>query len=136
MIPRSRFGLAAAALLLTAAATLQLVATPSQAAGSVGDPVRGKTVFARCAMCHAMQPGRNGLGPSLAGIIGRKAGTVAGYKYSPAMAASGKVWAPSAIDTFITNPRTFLPGNKMVFPGIANSRDRADLIAYLGQAKK
>lgn len=101
-------------------------------AQSSGDPAKGRTVFARCAACHAVTPGTKRLGPSLAGIVGRKAGTVAGYTYSPAMSGSKVVWNARALDSFLARPASAtVPGTKMSFTGISNPADRANLIAYL-----
>lgn len=96
-----------------------------------GNAAAGKVVFAKCAACHTVVPGQNRLGPTLAGVIGRKAGTVAGYNYSPAMKNSGKVWTKAEIDAYLANPRGRLPGVKMIFAGLPSAQDRANLIAYL-----
>lgn len=104
---------------------------PAIAQNAAGDPARGRTVFARCAACHAIIPGTNRLGPSLAGIMGRKAGTAAGFNFSPAMKNSKVVWNARSLDGFLTRPSATVPGTKMVFAGIPNAADRANLIAYL-----
>lgn len=101
-----------------------------------GDPVKGKTVFLRCAICHDVKPGVQKLGPSLAGLFGRKAGTVAGYNYSPAMKAAKVTWSSATLDSYVTGPARLIPGNKMAFAGVANPTERADLIAYLKGATK
>ena len=100
-------------------------------ASPAGDAVKGKTVFARCAICHGVEPGKNKLGPTLAGIVGRKAGSVPGFNYSPAMKAAALTWTPAGLDKYITNPKATVPGNKMIFAGLPNATDRANLIAYL-----
>ena len=122
-------GLAVAAVALTYGAA-------AVAAGPAGDPVKGKTVFARCAICHSVEPGKNKLGPSLADIMGQKAGEVPGFKFSPVMKASKVVWTPETMDKYLTNPRTFMPGNRMVFMGLPNPADRANVIAYLTKPAK
>jgi nitrite reductase (NO-forming) len=71
------------------------------------------------------------LGPSLAAVIGRKAGTEAGYNYSPAMKSADIVWNPQTLDQYLTDPAKVVPGNKMPFPGLKTDHDRADVIAYL-----
>lgn len=109
------------------------MAIPSANAAG-GDPVHGKTVFARCAACHDLNTGKTVLGPSLKGIIGRKAGSVPGFAYSPAMKAKAIDWTPGNLDAFITAPTHFVPGTRMPFAGIPDAKDRADLIAYLEQA--
>ena len=78
-----------------------------------------------------MDPGKNMLGPSLAGIMGRKAGAEAGYSYSPAMKQSGLVWDGKTLDAYLADPQKLIPGNKMPFPGLKTDHDRADVIAYL-----
>jgi cytochrome c len=98
------------------------------------NPIAGATVFKKCASCHTIDPaGRNGLGPNLRGVANRRAGTLAGFAYSPAMKASGLTWNDKTLDRFLTAPRTAVPGTKMIFVGLPNPRDRADVIAYLRQ---
>ena len=110
-----------------------MLAAPAHAAG---DAAKGKTLFARCAVCHSVEAGKTMIGPSLNKVIGRKAGTLAGFAYSPAMKKYAKTWNPQTLDTYITAPMKAVPGTKMVFAGIANPKDRADLIAYLQSATK
>lgn len=95
------------------------------------DPVRGKRVFAKCAVCHSTDEGRNGAGPSLFKVVGANAGHAAGFRYSDAMASSGIVWTEETLSQYLENPAQFLPGNIMAFPGLPSETDRADLIAYL-----
>ena len=97
---------------------------------AAGDAERGKAVFARCVACHSMEPNKNKLGPSLSNIVGRKAGTVPGFKYSQAMAKSGKIWDAKTLDAYLAAPTKALPGTTMVI-GVPNAADRANLIAYL-----
>ena len=82
-------------------------------------------------MCHSLEPGKNILGPSLAGIIGRKAGAEPGYSYSPAMKQENIVWDTNTLDRYLADPQKMVPGNKMPFPGLKTEQDRADVIAYL-----
>jgi nitrite reductase (NO-forming) len=96
-----------------------------------GDASAGRLVFRKCQACHSIEPGKNMLGPSLAGVIGRKAGTEAGYTYSPAMKSADIVWSPETLDKYLTDPAKLVPGNKMPFPGLKTDHDRADVIAYL-----
>ena len=100
-------------------------------ASLTGNAANGRTVFAQCRTCHVTDPGVNRIGPSLAGIVGRQAGTVAGYAYSPANANSGITWTPEKLFQYLENPQRVIPGTKMVFPGIPDAQRRADLIAYL-----
>jgi cytochrome c len=99
--------------------------------GDAGDPVAGKVVSARCGACHSFTPGQNKMGPSLAGVVGRKSGTVPDFNYSPAMAGIHLTWDKATLDKYLTNPRAVVPGTKMIFPGIPNAVDRANLIAFL-----
>jgi cytochrome c len=108
---------------------------PAVAQNAAGDPARGRTVFARCAACHAVTPGTNRLGPSLAGVMGRKAGSATGFNYSAAMKGSKVVWNARSLDSFLTRPATVVPGNRMVFAGMLSAADRANLIAYLGTVR-
>jgi len=78
-----------------------------------------------------MDAGKNLLGPSLAGIMDRKAGTESAYNYSPAMKQSGLVWDGKTLDAYLADPQKLVPGNKMPFPGLKTDHDRADIIAYL-----
>ena len=103
---------------------------------AAGDPAAGRLVFRKCQACHSTEAGKNMLGPSLAGVIGRKAGTEAGYNYSPAMKSADIVWSPQTLDQYLTDPAKVVPGNKMPFPGLKTDDDRADVIAYLAGGAK
>ncbi len=104
---------------------------------AAGDAAAGKTVFAnQCSSCHTMVVGKNGFGPSLAELIGRKAGGLAGFTYSPAMAQSSLTWDEKTLDEFLTSSTTKVPGTSMPV-SLPNATDRANVIAYLetlGQA--
>lgn len=95
------------------------------------DVAHGEEVFAQCQACHVLEPGQNRVGPSLAGIIGREAGTVEGFNYTPANANSGITWTPEKMFQYLENPQRVVPGTKMAFPGLPEGQDRADVIAYL-----
>ena len=101
-----------------------------------GDAARGELRFADCAACHSLAPGTNNIGPSLAGLFGRRAGTIADFRYSPAMRRSGITWAPQMLDEFIADPQKLVPANRMPYSGMPNAADRADLITYLEKAVK
>jgi cytochrome c len=121
------------------AATIAVLtgAGAAQAAGGlVGDLGRGKTVFARCAACHDLNTGVIRIGPSLKGVVGRKAGTFANFGYSPGMKAKGVTWTPENLDAFLSGPIKYVPGTRMAFAGLSNPQDRADVIAYLKQAAR
>jgi len=99
---------------------------------NTADLEHGAKVFARCKACHTATPnGPNMTGPNLYGVIGRVAGTHPGFNYSKAVKGAGFAWDDDHIDHWLTNPRTFLPGNKMTFPGLPDATDRRDVIAYL-----
>ena len=99
-----------------------------------GDPAKGKQVFAKCQVCHSIEAGVNKIGPSLHGVYGRKAGTLAGYNYTDAMKNSGFTWGEKTLDTYLTNPRKVVPGTRMVFVGLPKEQDLLNVIAYLKQA--
>jgi cytochrome c len=101
-----------------------------------GDPTRGEVRFQECAACHKLDAGVNGLGPSLHGIFERKAGELADFRYSPALKRSGIVWSPQTLEAYLTDPQALVPGNRMPYAGMADPRDRADLIAYLAKVSK
>ena len=101
-------------------------------AAANGDVTRGQKMFAECVACHATERGaQNGGGPSLYGVIGRKAGEVADFRYSPAMKRSGISWNERELDAYIADPQKRVPANRMPYSGMPEARDRADLIAYL-----
>lgn len=96
-----------------------------------GDAKAGETVFLQCKTCHVLDAGVNRIGPSLHNIVGRAAGTVAGYQYTPANKDSGITWTPEKLFQYLENPQRVVPGTKMAFAGIPDQQKRADLIAYL-----
>lgn len=100
-------------------------------AGMTTDAAAGERVFALCRSCHVLDEGVNRVGPSLHNIVGRQAGSVAGFNYSDANKNSGVTWTPDVLFEYLEDPKGFMPGTKMAFPGIKNPQDRANLIAYL-----
>jgi cytochrome c len=115
-----------AAALLAAAALALGFGAQNAAAES------GADVFTdNCSTCHSPDAGTNKQGPSLFGVVGRKAGTEAGYLYTPAAQKSGLVWTRDNLDKYITNPQSVVPGTKMLFPGLKDPADRKALIEYL-----
>jgi nitrite reductase (NO-forming) len=96
-----------------------------------GDPEAGRLVYRKCQACHSLEPGKNTLGPSLAGIFGKKAAEVPSFNYSPALKASNIVWDTAALDAYLLDPQKMVPGNKMPFPGLKTEYERKDVIAYL-----
>ncbi len=103
-------------------------ATP--AAAEAGLPTR-PAAFAMCATCHQVDPGKNSVGPSLAGVFGAKAGHAEGYAYSPAMKGSGLTWDEATLDKYLTAPMQVVPGTKMTFAGLKDEAQRKEVIAYL-----
>ena len=102
-----------------------------QSALAEGDPAEGERVFKKCASCHSIEEGKKKLGPSLFGIVGRVAGTVEGFKYSKPMATADFAWDEETLTGFLENPKKFMKGTKMSFPGIKKETDMANLLAYL-----
>jgi cytochrome c len=99
------------------------------------DPFNGRLLFSRCGICHNI--GKSGpvkQGPTLAGLFGRKAGSIAGFRYSKAMRKSDIVWNSETLDKFLTKPKKYLPGTSMIYSGLQKPNDRRDLIQYLRQA--
>ena len=100
------------------------------------DPAAGKTVFnSVCSICHSVQPGKNMVGPSLFGIVGRKTGSVPGFHYSPANQNANLTWDQATLDKYLQSPRTVIPGTLMTYGGLKDDARRADLIAYLATLK-
>jgi len=87
--------------------------------------------FRKCAACHSLSPGRNGLGPSLAGVFGRSAASEPSYRYSDALRSSGLIWDVATLDRFLANPRDAMPGTKMIFRGLSDPAERAQVIAFI-----
>lgn len=96
-----------------------------------GEAAAGEKTFMQCASCHVVEPGVNRVGPSLAGIVGRAAGSIDGYNYTEANANSGITWTPEKMFQYLEDPRRVIPGTKMAFAGLKDGQDRANVIAYL-----
>jgi cytochrome c len=136
-----------AKMFTAAALALALAAcgSPSedQPAGATTDPVPTESVaadakpaaFAQCAACHSVEPGKNGVGPSLAGVFGSKAGSAAGYPYSPANQNSGLTWDEATLDEYLTAPMKKVPGTKMTYAGLSDPAQRRAVIDYLKTLK-
>ena len=119
---------------LLAAGTVTTAWLPSASA----DSASGERVFQRCFACHSVVAGEEGLpGPNLRGVIGRRAGTVPGFRFSPALieaGARGLVWTRATLDAYLADPAGFLPGTEMAMPGLSMADDRRDVIDYLQHA--
>jgi cytochrome c len=120
---------AAAAVLAAAAVAL---AAASAYAMPPGDPARGEMVYQACTGCHSLD--EDDVGPRHRGVVGRVAGTLPGYAYSPALKNSRIVWNRENLDRWLTNPQKLVPGAKMFF-AMPDARDRADVIAYLARQR-
>ena len=118
-------------LILGLVASLVLGANPAPAA----DVEAGKIAFKKCALCHTTEAGKNKIGPSLFGVVGRKSGNVDNFSYSEAMKNFDHTWDAETLDTYLADPRTVVPGTKMIFPGIKDKSEREDVIAYLETLK-
>jgi len=103
--------------------------------GQAADVEAGKAVFKKCALCHTTEAGKNKIGPSLFGVVGRKAASLESYNYSDAMKKYDNAWDPQTLDTYLADPRAVVPGTKMIFPGIKEEKERQDVIAYLETLK-
>lgn len=118
-------------LLLGCAGVVALAATSGFAAAA-GDPVQGARAFRNCVACHSIDSGQNMTGPSLADVLGRKAGGLESFhRYSDALKHSGLVWNEQTLDAWIANPAALVPGNDMKFQGIPDAPTRSNLVAYL-----
>lgn len=105
-------------------------------AASAADADAGKTVFNKCKACHQIgASAKNAVGPMLTGVVGRKAGAAEGFKYSEAMTNSGLTWDEATLTEYLKNPKAKLPGNKMVFMGLKDDADIANLIEYMKTAQ-
>ena len=106
------------------------------AAHAAGDAARGEQKFIECGACHSLKAGVTIVGPSLAGLFGRKAGSLTDFRYSPAMRRSGITWTAQTLDEFVADPQKHVPANRMPYAGLTDAAARADLIAYLEKATK
>ena len=99
-----------------------------------GSPQEGAKVFKKCIACHSIDNApkkKSSIGPPLASVFGREAGSLDGYRFSPAMKKSTLKWTEENLDSYLDNPRGFVRGTRMIFPGLRNKQDRENVIAYL-----
>ena len=112
-----------------------LISVAFGAAHADDSPRRGATIYGACAACHSLEPNLHLTGPSLAGVFGKKAASVAGFpRYSSALRHQDLVWDENTLNAWLANPRTFVPGTYMTFRGIEDGKARGDLIAFLKMA--
>lgn len=114
---------------------ITVIDTPTPNPYPLETAVRPPIAFAACSSCHAVTPGQNGIGPSMAGVFGRKAGSDPSFVYSEAMKTSGKVWDEATLDAWLSNPMGMVPGTKMTYMGQSDPAKRAATIAYLKTLK-
>ena len=119
-----------------AALSLSLLLLAGAPAWAAGDAAAGKVLFTqKCSLCHAPVEGQNKIGPSLWGVVGRKAGSLPSYTYSDAMKNANRTWDEATLSDYLTNPRQKIPGVKMIFAGLPEEADRQNVIAYLSTLK-
>ena len=120
-----------------AAAAIVVGFLATQAFAQAGNAARGERVFnQQCKTCHSLEDGPSITGPTLHGVFGRKAGTAPGFESSPEMIKSGIVWDETTLAEYTSDPKAKVPDGKMVFNGIKQAGQLADLVAYLKQATK
>jgi cytochrome c len=118
-------------------ALLAMLASCACIAAQAQDKVldAGKQAYQECIACHSIKAGENGVGPSLAGVFGTKAGEVADYRFSGPMKRSGLTWDAATLDKFLENPQALVPGTRMPYSGMADNGARAALVKYLETLK-
>jgi|ERR1700722_7645159 len=116
---------------LLAVTAIALMLFPGHASAQDG----AQLFKSNCAVCHSAESGQNKIGPTLFGVVGRKAGTAAAYTYSDAMKKSGVTWTPDQLDQYLANPKGVVPNTKMLFLGLKNPEDRKAIIDYLATLK-
>ncbi|QTH24842.1 c-type cytochrome (plasmid) [Rhizorhabdus wittichii] len=115
----------------TALSAAMVLTISAPAAGSASPSPQRPASFLQCAACHSVDPGRNGVGPSLAGVAGRKAASLPTFNYSAALKNSGLTWDAASLDRWLTSPQRTVPGTKMPFAGIPDPAKRKEVVDYL-----
>ena len=109
-----------------------LMLAGSATAALAADPAAGEKIFKmQCGICHAVAAGQNRIGPTLFGVVGRPAGSVPGFNYTADHKKLGITWTAATLDKYLTNPRAMVPDTSMVYAGLKDDTERADLVAYL-----
>ena len=106
------------------------------AAAAQADPKHGEKLFEDCRACHTIDAASNGVGPSLKGVFGRRAGALEDFRYSPALKRADITWTRQTMDSYIADPQKAVPANRMPYAGMPDAKDRADLIEYMMQVLK
>jgi cytochrome c len=96
-----------------------------------GDPTGAAVFKQNCASCHSLRPGAHRYAPSLAGVMGRQAGTLPGFEYSEALTKSGLIWTTATLEPWLRDPHRAVPGSGMPFEGLANPEQRRAVIEFL-----
>jgi cytochrome c len=113
------------------AAFLALALAACSSQGAAGQP-SGEAVFRKCAICHRIEANApNGIGPNLHGVYGRKAASLPGFNYSPAMRGTGFTWDARTLDRYLAAPQKVVPGTRMTFSGLPDAPSRKAVISYL-----
>lgn len=113
----------------------ETAAAPSESVASADAAAAAPEAFAVCSACHSVNKGENGIGPSLAGIYGTKAGIVEGFDFSPQLVESGITWDDASLDKWLTNPQAMVPGTKMSYAGMTDAAKRKEIIEYIKSLK-
>ncbi len=111
--------------------TLLMIAGASSAQADDAAIAAGQAAFGACRACHSVEKGKTGIGPSLYGVVGRKAGTMPGFSYSKAMTASGLTWDAATLDAFMAAPQAKIPGTRMPYGGLKDAAKRQAVVDYL-----
>ena len=127
----TRIRVAICSMMLASTGTLSV----PLAAHAEADAAAGEKIFAHCAPCHSTKPGENKVGPSLAGVFGRKSGTEPGYSYSSAVKGLNVTWDETNLNEWLQGPSKFVKGTKMIY-SVPDEKDRQDVIAYLKTLSK
>jgi cytochrome c len=110
-----------------------LLLAGSTSASLAADPAAGQKLFkTQCSICHSVAPGQNRIGPTLFGVVGRRSGSVPGFNYTADHKKLDVTWDAATLNKYLANPRAMVPDTSMIYAGLKNDAERADLIAYLG----